>query len=149
VPLTQCHECPYTLLCFMGNLYPHFLMARVCPRCGLVRFVRGDRKANDSSADCDVAEKPFVYCPKRQITRRQRGAWKTQCTMFLKRDDSRCVNDIRDTFITVQDPEQPHAPYGMLVLLCDDCYSAALEGAMVPKGMATSLPHEFYGWCPD
>lgn len=149
VVLTRCEECPYALLCLGGTLYPHFLMVRICPRCGLTRFVKGDRKLDDSSADCDVAAKPFIYCCKRQITGRQRGAWKTACTKFLSSHGTGRVNDIRDTWVTVEDPEVPTAPHGMMVLLCDDCYALALQGAQVPKGMGTALPHEFYGWCPD
>jgi hypothetical protein len=145
--MTRCEECPFALICLMGGAYPHFLMVRVCPRCGLNRFVKGDRKANDARADCDVAERPYIHCPQRQLTRRQKGTWKAQVKRFLKNEQR--LSDVRDTFITVPDPEQPEAPYGMLVILCDDCFAAALPSAMQPRAMGSASPWEFYGWCPD
>ena len=147
--ITLCEACPWSLICLMGTLHHQFRVVRMCPRCGLARMVKHGNSYTDHSADADVAEQPFVYCHKRQLTRRQRGNWKTACTKFLTSFGTGRVNDIRDVFITVPDPEQPQAPYGMMVLLCDECYILSLEGASVPKGMGTAHPNEFYGWCPD
>ena len=151
--LMTCEACPYALVCLMGGPYPHFLMARVCPRCGIVRFIKDRGHSNHNAlltgggSDEDIAEKPYIHCPKRQLTCQQKGTWKAQCKRHLKNDCR--VADIRDTFITVTDPEQRNAPYGMLVIMCDTCFEESLEGAAVPMGMGTALPHTFFGWCPD